>query len=357
MKTTFSTAQLQAVLNKAIKGAGNNKLIPMTSLIAIEVKDITARFTTTDSDNYLSLTLEVAPTEEFYVAVQVDLLAKLVAKMTSETTTLEVENNTLNVIGNGKYQIALDTDEDGGLIRLPNPIDKFSKTKQIGTVSSVTIVESISSLKSALLDIEDYPWYECYYVNGDVIMATDTYTVGSYAKGFLDEPILINPNMMDLLGLLLGDIAVYSDGNALLFESESGVVYGKIVDGIERYSVDELSALVEQNFEFSCKVAKSTILNLLDRIALFVSPYDNGEITLAFRADGVEVSSKTANEIIRHAEPSQNAGDFVCKTDISTLISQFKSQLGDIIEIQYGEENAIKLVDGDLTSVLALLEE
>ena len=357
MKVTFSTTQLQAVLNKAIKGAGNNKLIPMTSLIAIEASGISATFTTTDKLNYLMLTLEIEHTEDFYVAVNVDLLAKLVAKMTSEKTTLEVTDKYLNVIGNGQYQISLDVDEDGELIKLPNPISKFEKKEPIGEVNSTVIVNSIASLKSALLDTNDYPWYTCYYVNNDIILATDTYTIGSYAKGFVNKPMLVSATAMDLVGLLVGDIKVYANDNALLFENADGVVYGAKTEGITKYSVAELTALVEQNFEFSCKVAKSTMLNLLDRISLFVGEYDNGEIDLLFRADGLTVTSKYANEVIKYAEPVENSGDFDCKTDIRTLISQFKSQLGDVIEIQYGEDNAIKLVDGELTSVVALLEE
>ena len=362
MKITFPTTQLQAVLNKAVKGAGNNKLIPMTSLIAIEASGDVAKFTTTDATNYLMMTASISDLEfqsdsDFYVAVQVDLLAKLVSKMTSDRTTLEVTDSGLNIIGNGRYQIELDVDDDGNPIRLPNPIDKFEKGESIGAVQSSVIANSISSLKSALLDKEDYPWYECYYINNEFILATDTYTVASYKRGFLDKPFLVSSEMMDLIGLLLGDISVYSNNNALLFESDNGVVYGKVTDGIDRYSVDELNAFVEQDFEFSCKVAKPTMLNLLDRISLFVSPYDNGEITLTFKADGLEVSSDSANELITYAEPSEKSGDFICKTDITTLISQFKSQLSDVIEIQYGEDNAIKLVDGELTSVVALIEE
>ena len=358
MKVSLPTAQLQSVLTKAVRGAGNNKLIPMTSLIAIEVKDGKARYNTTDATNYLVLTTETEA-EDFYVAVQVDLLAKLISKMTCEEVTLEVTEKCLNVVGNGKYQIDLILDDDGNPVKLPDPMSKWNAetAEVLGKTEIATIVNTAMSLKSSLLDTVDYPWYTCYYVNDSIIMSTDTYTVGSYARGFSKKPILVSSDVMDLVCLLNGEIEVSTDGTYLKFEAQDGVVIGKVVDGIDRYAIDDLNALVEQDFEHSCKLSKQAILGLLDRISLFVGQYDNGEITLSFKADEVEVSTKTANEPIKYAEPSDNAKEFTCKTDIGTLIPQIKAQLGNVFEIQYGNENAIKLIDGELTSVVALLEE
>lgn len=358
MKITLPTAQLQSVLTKAVRGAGNNKLIPMTSLIAIEVKDGKVRYSTTDATNYLVLTTDTEE-KDFYVAVQVDLLAKLILKMTCDTVTLEVTDSCLNVAGNGKYQIDLILDDDGNPVKLPDPMAKWNAetVEELGKTEIATVVNTVSSLKSSLLDTVDYPWYTCYYVNDKIIMSTDTYTIGSYARGFLQKPSLIASDVMDLVCLLSGDIKVSTDGALMRFEGQDGVVIGKVPEGIDRYSIDDLTALTAQDFDYSCKVSKPNILSLLDRISLFVSDYDNGEITLSFKSEGLEVSSKYATELIKYAEPSDSAGEFTCKTDIGTLIPQIKAQLGTVFEIQYGKENAIKLIDGELTSVVALLEE
>ena len=355
-KLTVSTTQLQAMLAKAVRGAGNNKLIPMTSLVVIEAKDGNLTLTTTDKTNYLRVRTELEG-GDFYAVVNIELLAKLVAKMTSETTTLELTDKYLNVIGNGKYQIDLPLDEDGEKIVLPNPISPFDEDeKPVGKVNSSTIANILASIKSALLTTMDYPWYTCYYVGENDTLATDTYTVGSYAKGFLNTPNLVSSEAMDLVGLLLDDIEIYIRDNKMLFWAKNGCVLATIPDGADRFSVEDIRTLVEQDFDYSCKIAKTSMLNLLDRISLFVGVYDNGEITLTFTKDGLEVTSKYANEKIKYAE-EVNIGDFTCKTDINTLTAQIKSQLGGTIELQYGRDNAIKLIDGDVTSVVALLEE
>lgn len=359
MKLTIGTQRLQALLNKAVKGAGSNKNIPMTSLIAIELKDGELRLTTTDATNYLTLVADNVVGDDLYVAVQVDLLAKLVSRMTCAEVTLSVTDNSLEVSGNGKYQIDIPLEDDGTPVKLPNPVEAFNKGNKIGSVDSSVILTALTSLKPALATTLDYslscPWFTCYYVK-DSITATDTFTVADCKQGFLEEPKLISPVVMDLLGLLSGEISVYADGDKMLFEADGGIVYGTIPSGIEHYSIDVISDLVNQGFMYSCRVVKSALLSLLDRISLFVGVYDNGKITLSFDDDGLTVTSRYASETIAYTDDI-SVGKFVCQTDVNTLTTQVKAQTGSEIMIEYGEDNAIKLVDGDVTSVVALLEE
>lgn len=355
MKFTIGTARLQALINKAVRGAGCNKLIPMTSLIAIKLQDGTLTVTTTDATNYLSLVEKNVVGDDFYVAVQVDLLAKLVARLTCDEVTLEVTDNSLDVIGNGKYQIELELDDEGNVVKLPNPIESFDKSNKIGEADSHSILTALTSIKPALWTTEDYPWYSCYYVS-DKITATDTFTIATCSQGFLDEPKLISSIVMDLLGLFNGNIVVYATDDKILFESEGGFVYGTIPSGIENYSIEDLYALIDQKFDNSCKVVKSSLLNLLERIALFVGAYDDDKITLAFGNDGLTITSSYANEKIVYTE-NNGSVEFVCQTDIKTLMPIVKAQTSSEFVIEYGAENAIKIVDGDIISVVALLTE
>ena len=52
-KMKISTVKLQSMMNKVIKGVGNNKLIPITSLIGITAEDGTLTIVSTDDTNYL----------------------------------------------------------------------------------------------------------------------------------------------------------------------------------------------------------------------------------------------------------------------------------------------------------------
>ena len=70
------------------------------------------------------------------------------------------------------------------------------------------------------------------------------------------------------------------------------------------------------------------------------------------------ITSKQANssEVIKYIE-SVDFMDFTCCVDIEMLRSLIKANTGDSVEMQYGEDNAIKLTDGNVTQILALLED
>lgn len=359
MKLTMNTTQLQAMLTKAVKGAGNDKTKPETEYVAISLKGGHLTLMTIDRlrANYLYITADNIEGDDLYVAVSVDILSRLVSKITSEKTTLEVTGKALTVKGNGQYQIALDA-PDGEAIHLYDPLEKNTgmDKKAVGKVNSDVVSTLLTSIKSALLTSKDEPWYCCYYADNNGVIASDRYTVGCYGKGFLEAPYLIDARTMDLVGLLTGDIAVNTyENNTMMFEAEDGYVYTTIPDNIDRYAIKALRDYVVQDFDYSCKVEKTPILNLLDRISLFVGLYDNGEITLSFGKDGLTVTSKYAEETIKYADGSENIGEFECRTDVNTLTTQIKAQIGNVIEIQYGRDNAIKLIDGDVTSVVALM--
>jgi hypothetical protein len=113
-----------------------------------------------------------------------------------------------------------------------------------------------------------------------------------------------------------------------------------------------------REFSSMCKFPKSTLLNLLDRLALFVDTYDKNGIYLTFTNDGIRVSSKKSSgvEVIPYSD-SKNFTPFTCCIDIEMLRSQIKAQTTDMIELWYGTDNAIKMVDGNVTQIVALLED
>ena len=49
----IKTTKLQEMLARAVQGASENKLLALTTLLAIELKDSKLTITTTDTTNYL----------------------------------------------------------------------------------------------------------------------------------------------------------------------------------------------------------------------------------------------------------------------------------------------------------------
>ena len=361
MKLTLKTEKLKEMVSRAVKGVGNNKLIPLTSLMAIEVKDNTLTLITTDATNYLYICEDKVVADDFYVVVDANTFSKLISKMTCENVTLEVSSGiwVLNVKGNGNYKIELPLDENSEPIKYPDPYDKLANSAtDAGTINRTTIQVILETVKSALAVTLENPCYTGYYM-GEQVVATDTYKIASMSVKLFDTPRLVSAELLDLLAVMNAEkINVEIVDDDVVFITPDCIVCGKFMEGIEDYAIDAIMGLVNTEMDSFCSVPKNAILQLLDRLSLFVGTYDKNAIHLTFTQNGLQVSSKAANgvEIINYVS-SDNFTPFTCAVDIQMLTQEIKSISNDVIELYYGEDNAIKMTDGNITIIVALLED
>ncbi len=353
----IKTVELQEMLDNAVKGVSNNKLIPLTSMLGIEVKDNKLTLISTDAVNYLYITKANINEEEFYAVVNADLFIKLVSKFTSEFVELEIQDDkVLNVKGNGSYILDLQFDESGNIVRFGNHF--VNPVKMEYEVNSSVIQKVIATNKASLASTLEVPVYTAYYVS-DRVLSTDTTVICELNSKVADEQILISKEFMDLMGLITDEkFSLSSDGKIIQAFSKEINIAGTLPDGIEDYQVDAIDSLLKQNFESSCLVDKNKLIDILSRIALFVGNYDNGAIRLVFTDDYLSIESLKTNgiETIKYSE-TNNPKPFKCLVDVNMLLNQINANISDKIIIQYGLDNAIKLISDDTIQVIALLEE
>lgn len=357
MQLAVNTQKLKDMVSKSIKGAGNNKLIPITQFIGITKVGNTLRLTTTDATNYLYIQETIDESEEeFAVTVFVEQFSKIISKLTSETVSLAVKDNVLEVHGNGTYSIELPLDENGEIIKFPDPIANIKKADSKGSVSLADIKVILDSVKPSLATDMSNSAIVNYFI-GDTALATDSYKIASFNKKVFDGEYLIAPELLDLFSVVSTDKINYKIvKDSIVFEAGDVTIYGKLMN--EEYPVDVLEKLLSEKFPSVCKINKQDFLNLLDRISIFVSKYDDKAIRLYFEKDGITVSNKnrSSNEKIEYKD-SKKHKDFDCVIDVEFLTTQIKAYASDVIEMHYGKENSIKLVDGNITQIVALNEK
>lgn len=357
MKLNIATLALQEMVAKAVKGASNNKMIPITGLMAIELTDGKLTLTTTDATNTLKVIKQDVTGENFYVSVPVDIFSKLVAKTTTDHITLTLQENSLEVKGNGTYSIELPLDEEGQLIKFPNR--SFETATMVKKIQLSTVKKLLTTNKVALAVTMETPCLTGYYCNKDEVITTDTFKVCGNSINVFEEPVLIPAEIMELLALMEDEnIEVRRQGNWIHFSTPSVVVYGCELEGVEDYPVDAIHAYLNTEFKSVCKLPKTALLNVLDRLALFISNYDKNGLYLTFTANGLLISSKRSNgtEIIKY-QGSENFQEFTCCIDIELFKSQVSAQSGEVVELWYGHDTAIKMVSGNVTQIVALLED
>lgn len=356
----IETTKLKELVDVAIKGASSNKLIPITQLMGIKKRGEDIMLTTTDATNYLYVSGEVDAVEkDIEVTVFAEQFSKLISKMTSKDIYLNIVDGTLEVKGNGTYNLELPLDENGELVKYPDPLsEKYSKKYSYdGEIKISEIKTVIESIKPSLANTLELPSITNYFV-GDNVVATDRYKIASFDNKMCNKEILMSAQLVDLLNLCDGDISYKIDKDCMVFESKNCLVFSKQVEDISEYPIDAIEKLIAEDFKSVCKVNKNEFIALLERISLFVGKYDDKAVRLYFEQDGIRVSNKNrkSNELIEYSD-SKNYKSYDCVIDVDMLLTQLKAYAGDVVEIHYNNDKSIKFVDGAVTQIVALMED
>jgi DNA polymerase III sliding clamp (beta) subunit (PCNA family) len=358
----IKTEILQEMVAKAIQGSSNNKLIPITSLIGIELKENILTLMTTDGSNQLrviqNLENEIQDVcQEFYTIVNAETFAKLVGKTTKEYIELSNNENYLEVKGNGTYKLEIPVNEDGEMIRFPKGEQIEDTNAQ--QISIEKLKNILTSAKVSVAKTMEVPCLTGYYLSDKVVFATDRQVVCAFRDTLFDTPLLISDEMAELLQLLDGDyVTLYKQDNKLRFETNNVVISGKELEGKEIYPVQALENLISLEYGNTIKINKNDLIDVLDRMALFVNDnYDKNGVRLAFTKEALLIKSQKSNaqELI-DAEATSDE-EFNCLIDITMLQAQIKTISTDTITICYGQDKSIKIIDGLATIIISLLDE
>lgn len=358
MKLTVQTSLLQQLVAKAVKGASNNKMIPITSLMAIEYKNGLLTLTTTDATNTLKVFQKVPEQPDLYVVVPADIFSKLVARTTTENITLELKQDSLEMCGNGKYNLNLPLDEGGNLIRFPEDLTTFNNNEV--AIKSTDIKKLLTTNKAALAQTLEIPCITGYYCGNGEVITTDTFKVCHSEVKLFSQPVLLPPELVELLALADEEvIKAYRGSNGkILFTTPTMSVCGVELEDIGEYPIKPIRGFLDAGFPSVCTLNRTALLDVLNRLSLFVAPYDNNALSMTFNNDGVMISSKKSNgtETIKY-ETSKDFKPYTCWIDIQLFASQVAAQTTDTVELWYGHDIAIKMVSEGVTQIVVLIED
>ena len=353
----INTKLLQDMVSKAIKGASNNKMIPITSLISIEILSGKLILKTTDGSNHLYITEKLEDDyTNFYSIVNADMFAKLVSKTTSEYIELNNKESYLEFIGNGSYKLEIPVNSDGDIIKFPQFNIKEDIVPQQISINNLKNI--LTAAKVSIAKTMEVPCLTGYYIS-DKVVSTNREMICLIEDNLSSSPILISSYMAELLQLFEGnDLAFIKDENKLMFSTDKITVLGKELEGKDIYPVVAVENLAKSDYDNLIVVNKQDLLNVLDRMALFVTDYDKNGVYLNFAEKGLEIRSQKSNAIETIEFKSEKpAVEFNCLADIEMLKSQVGAIIGDIVNIYYGQATSLKLKEGNTTMILSLMQK
>lgn len=361
MKITVKTHILQSMVSKAMKGVGNNKIVPLTSMMQVEVSNGSLSLLTTDGVNYFKTIQPETGLDDFYVVVMADIFSKLVDKTTTETVTMtmDIANASLTFKGNGTYNIELPLDEEGELVKFPLYVfDTGAATQTINLTTIKNIVSTNGVALSASMEDECYIGYR---FTPDYVVSTDTLLINHNAIKTFGVDLLLPAELLKLVCLMTDEkITVQFDDNyrKMLFTSPNYVVYGEQISGIDNYDVAAVMNWVSAEFPSSCTIPKVALLAAIDRIILFMGEYDREGIRLNFGVDGISVStcSRKNTELIKYQSTSAHR-PFECLIHSRLLKTQLTAYGEDALVLHYGSDAALKMTFGRVTQIIALSDD
>lgn len=351
------TKVLQEMTQKAMKGASNNKILPLTSMLAIELQDNILSLTTTDFSNYLEILHDKVEGENFYVVVQADVFSKLIGKLTTEEVTLTLDSNVLTVKANGTYKLELPVDETGELVVFP----QYRKSLGVlpTSIKLATLKSILNTNRASVAQDLTTPALTGYYVDDNGVLTSDSFVACHNKVVGFKEPFMFPFQVVELFNVLSAeDVTVAVDDTDVTVVTNDVVIYGKLLKETDNFPVDAINNYLETSFTSSCKLPKDALLSIVDRLSLFVGTYDKNEVYLTFTTDGIMVESKqgTGKELIKYQE-SKDFKSFTCCIDIEILKSQIQAQQTEVLELFYGDDSAIKLTSGAIVQIVSLSED
>ncbi len=351
------TKTLQEMVDKSIHCVSNNKLIPLTSLISLSVKDKTFTLITTDATNYFYVSAPgLCPVDDFEFSVFADTFVRLIQKMTSEKVTLSLDGNILIIEGNGTYKMELPLNEQGQPIKFPKKLN--DEGKEICSVAVQSFKNIVNTHKASVAIDMQVPVLTNYFFGDDCVITSNKKVI-CYKEEEILPDYLLSPITLDMITSLGDvDVHVFETEDALLFKTDIDTIYSPKVQGVETFPVDKIKALITQQFDSRFSVSRKAILDVLDRLSLFVSAYDKKAIDLTFNEEGIFFSSAKSNgaELVKFST-CDNFKPFTCTLNIELLQDALSSQTEDFIDVYFGCPVGIKIESGGITQIVAFIDK
>ena len=358
----IKTEILNKLIGVAYKAAGNNKLIPITQMIGIKLENSELTLSATDSFNTLYIDNKVESSDEsINVCVNADLISKLVSKFTCEFTELVLKENYLLVVGNGEYKLDLLLDDEGKAFRFPTK--EISAEAKLQEIETAKIVDMKNYGEKSLAQTLDEPDLVAYFVNNEYAISTDRNIMTVINNGYTETPLTLRSKFVELLTNMKEKIKLSiwrnnTTGEVNLYATDDEIrLFSKVNGIVEDYPYEAIKNLVDTSeFSVKAKINVKELLAVLDRISLFVTPYDSNEISIHLASSKLYISSVKATgvEVVKLNDIDSET-TWKGKIDIEMLASQLDTFTKDEIDIYFGD--CIKLTENNVIKLICLCEE
>lgn len=357
MQLKLKTETLKSLTSKVVKGMGNHKMLPITEMVGINVENDFISLLSTDGTNSVEVKgkIENTDNESFSISVNGNTFIKLVQKITTEFITLVVNEDSITIKGNGSYSFPIPVDEDNNkVVFKPLTLDGVKQEVEVASLK-----DSYSLNKESVANTMEVPAYTGFYYDENGSVTTNSIKISYLSKGIIKNPVLLFTSFVQLFSILDDKTATIVQNNSeICIFTNSVVIKSLKMTDITEFPINEIKPFITTEMPHKVKVNKQALLNLLNRIEIFVTPYDKNGIKVDFTKEGMKVWTIKGDsyELLPYID-STNQENASIKIDVTNFKALISACPEEEVTIHYGNPNAIKMTFGDVIQVIALQSE
>lgn len=372
-KVQIPTSDLKNLIQRAEKGSTFIEVIPLSCLMQLKCVNNVLSVTTTNNVYYLSSKVDFTEkygatnpitVPDFELVVETKLFSSLVSKLSTSTTTLTIEENTVIIEANGKYTLPIASDTDGSRISFPIPqVDlSTSVTKNI----NINEIRSILNInKSCKADSKDIPSLFNYYFDNETVLTTNCYKGCQNPISVSDKPICLSPTVVDLIPYVTDEkygVDVSQNDTYIVFSSPCGELIGvkESSADLQAFPADKLKGAINVSSSQEVEINRSDLLSMLERICLFIQPYTHNKVVAIFTKEGVTLqdSQGTSSEFLPYINPLvQDFDEVSLDLDGIYLKDQLSACTSETLKVYAQDKKGLIISYNNVTLALGVLVE
>lgn len=366
----FSTKEFKEVCSTILSAIDSNEISTLTETLELKTEGKKLFLNVTNGEYFASVTFDLDHEEDFRASVNANLFLKLISAVTTDTISLEVKDNYVQMKANGSYKIPL-IFEDSKLLALPEiNIENVTCSMKI----SGDILESILNYnsKELLRGTISKPVQKMYYVDETGCI---TFTTGACVNKFtLEKPIkiLFNNRLVKLFKLFKNQMVDFDLGYDAVSES---IIQTKVklstanisltaITGcddqlINSVPVNAIRNRAEAEYEHNVVLSKEELSQAINRLLLFSAGYGgskNLKPYSLFKCSNdcfmVYDSGKDNVEKVMFKNDTSVSDEYEMLLDLSDLKMVLDTITEEYVTMSFGNHSAIVLKRGSIYNVI-----
>lgn len=370
----LKTDILQDSCKKILSAVDSNFLLAITDMLEINCKDGIFSMIVTNIEYYVEIQVPVDTMDEFHATVNAVKFLKLIEKTTSESIEFTSNDKILTVKCNGTYKIPLIYDNDK-LLKLPViDIESVSDTFEISSEKLQSIVDFNS--KELLKGSVSRPVQRLYYFDANGCV---TFTNGACVNDFIVDSksnLLFTDKFVKLFKLFNANDTVFVTVGHNKINKDTVVTVIKLETNnikissilncddslMQSYPVEAIRKRAHKDYSYSVSLNKNSLNQAIERLLIFMGDslnvsalnLKNNTVKIKFNETGVVISDtdETNTESIEYSSNPSNIKEYEVLLNSKDFIKTLSNCTNQVINLSYGDGEAVLLKEGDIYWVL-----